>query len=490
MSRRRRHVVIDGSNVATEGRSLPSLAQLREAIDAFTHERPKDQLTVVVDATFGHRISKSERTAFNKAVDGGEIVVPPAGAVGRGDGFILQIADKAGAVVLSNDSFQEFHGDHAWLFEEGRLLGAKPIDGIGWVFVERVPVRGPISRRAERMSNRSRKRETSGPEESGSEAKKSPARKSTKKSTDSSASRSSSRSTRGTKTQGRADGKSAADKKSKTNSKQSESNDSERSAAKKSGGRSGKTREPDKLNNKAKFVGFIAVNSIGDVVEGEVTQFSSHGCYLTVAGATCYLPVKAMGSPTPTKARDVVRLGDVIRVKVESLDSDRRGINVSLVEAPIALSSRSSADAKGSTRRRTSSSNSRSRKRGGGEKQATNMRSTEIVATKTTKKSSAKKAAKKAPAKKAAKKVAKKAPAKKATAKKAAKKAPAKKATAKKAAKKAPAKKAAAKKATKKAPAKKAPSAGLKKRTSPAKKAGAKRQAKAKTSSQAKKGRR
>ena len=32
------HAVVDGSNIATEGRSEPSLAQLREAVTAFTGE--------------------------------------------------------------------------------------------------------------------------------------------------------------------------------------------------------------------------------------------------------------------------------------------------------------------------------------------------------------------------------------------------------------------------------------------------------------------
>ena len=50
------YVVVDGSNIATEGRSLPSLRQLDEAVRAFLTEHPADQLTVVVDATFGHRI--------------------------------------------------------------------------------------------------------------------------------------------------------------------------------------------------------------------------------------------------------------------------------------------------------------------------------------------------------------------------------------------------------------------------------------------------
>src|SRR5262245_28999753 len=95
-------LVVDGSNIATEGRTAPSLAQLDEAVSAFIVERPHDQLVVVVDATFGHRIDPKESPAFEEAILAGELVTPPAGAIGRGDAFVLQIADKAGATVLSN----------------------------------------------------------------------------------------------------------------------------------------------------------------------------------------------------------------------------------------------------------------------------------------------------------------------------------------------------------------------------------------------------
>ncbi|MHB1717310.1 MAG: NYN domain-containing protein, partial [Acidimicrobiales bacterium] len=144
-----RRVVVDGSNIATEGRAVPSLAQLDEAIRAFLEEfrgfRTSD-VTVVVDATFGHRIDPSEVPAFEEAVAHGEMVTPPAGAIGRGDAFILRVAEKAGALVLSNDSFQEFHAERPWLFDEGRLIGGKPVPGIGWIFTPRTPVRGATSR--------------------------------------------------------------------------------------------------------------------------------------------------------------------------------------------------------------------------------------------------------------------------------------------------------------------------------------------------------
>src|SRR5450631_4509268 len=156
----RRRIVVDGSNIATEGRTLPSLAQLDEAIRAFLEEYrgfTTSEVTVVVDASFGHRIDPSEVPAFEQAVEHGEMVAPPAGAVGRGDGFILRIAEKSGALVLSNDSFQEFHAERPWLFESGRLIGGKPVPGVGWVFTPRTPVRGPRSRLVTAQSKREAK---------------------------------------------------------------------------------------------------------------------------------------------------------------------------------------------------------------------------------------------------------------------------------------------------------------------------------------------
>ena len=145
--RARLRVVVDGSNLATEGRTDPSLAQLDEAVRAFIEENPGADVIVVADATFEHRVAPGERARFKEAELAGEIVTPPAGAIGRGDAFILKIADRIKGVVLSNDSFQEFHGEYPWLFEEGRLIGGKPVPGVGWVFTPRLPVRGAKSPR-------------------------------------------------------------------------------------------------------------------------------------------------------------------------------------------------------------------------------------------------------------------------------------------------------------------------------------------------------
>ena len=150
----KRHAVVDGSNIATEGRSEPSFAQLNEAVASFDTDHTFSLITVIVDASFEHRVAKSERKAVRDAIDDNKIITPPAGVIGRGDTFILEVANRAEAVVLSNDSFQEFHGTYDWLFDEGRLIGGKPIPGIGWIFVPRLPVRGPVSRKATRGSKK------------------------------------------------------------------------------------------------------------------------------------------------------------------------------------------------------------------------------------------------------------------------------------------------------------------------------------------------
>jgi hypothetical protein len=148
------HVVVDGSNLATEGRTLPSLAQLDEAVRSYAEEDPTAEIVVVVDASFEHRIDEAERRLLDEAELHGEIVSPPAGAIGRGDAFVLRIAERTGATVLSNDSFQEFHGEHPWLFDDGRLVGGKPVPGVGWIFTPRTPVRGVKSRQATGKSKR------------------------------------------------------------------------------------------------------------------------------------------------------------------------------------------------------------------------------------------------------------------------------------------------------------------------------------------------
>ena len=90
---------------------MPSLEQLDQAVREFMAENPNDVVTVIVDASFGHRIDPSEVPTFDEAEAAGEVISPPAGAIGRGDAFLLRIAEKMGATVLPDWRIVRITGD-------------------------------------------------------------------------------------------------------------------------------------------------------------------------------------------------------------------------------------------------------------------------------------------------------------------------------------------------------------------------------------------
>ena len=456
------HYVVDGSNIATEGRSAPSLAQLDEAVRAFMADHPDAVVTVVVDATFGHRISPKEQKAFDAAVANNELVTPPAGAVGRGDAFVLTIADKAGAGVLSNDSFQEFHGKYPWLFDSGRLIGGKPVPHVGWVFVERSPVRGPKSRQATREAAKLPTPDQitvppPGPATASPSASPSP---STGAETTPKRGRSrSKRAESGTE--------SRTDSGTESSSESSSESAAEPPARRRetSGSSSGTGPSRDQVNSRLPFLEFVAQHPVGTSCTGVVESYSSHGAYARVGDVLVYIPLRLMDNPPPRSARSVLKVGEAVTVVIVDYVGERLSIDAALPHMAAAASSPTEAtqptvDApveQGTDTSADEPAKRRATKRGA-TKQVPEPTSAESAdAADAGPAPAEKRGAKKAPAKKTP---AKKAPAKKAPAKKAAAgKAPAKKAPAKKAAaKKAPAKKTPAKKAAaKKAPAKKAP---------------------------------
>jgi Zc3h12a-like Ribonuclease NYN domain len=318
-----RHVVVDGSNLATEGRSLPSLHQLNEAVLAYLEENPHDMITVVVDATFGHRIDAKEVAEFDEAIENNELVSPPAGAIGRGDAFVLQIAKKAHAVILSNDSFQEFHGEHEWLFDEGRLVGGKPVPHVGWVFVPRAPVRGMISRRATRVAKRDPK-VAARPSVSASQPMPVP--------------KSPPPGRRGPRMEAPAAAPAAAEPKPSR---------SQVAAAKAAAGPKPATPAAPKgnpTNELMAFLSFVEHHPVGTNLEVSFESYSSHGAYaVTADGVHVYVPMRSMAVPAPRSAREVVALGEKRSVIIVSFNAARRGIDaalpgfapISVVSAPV-----------------------------------------------------------------------------------------------------------------------------------------------------------
>jgi hypothetical protein len=299
------HVVVDGSNLATEGRSQPSLQQLNEAVLAYMAEHPTALITVVVDATFGHRIDAKEVPDFDEAVSNNELVAPPAGAIGRGDAFVLSIANKVNATILSNDSYQEFHGDYPWLFDEGRLVGGKPVPHIGWVFVTRLPVRGPLSRK------------------SVSEAKRKPGGGRIGKISDASVRVGSPDASKpmpvpktpppGAVPPGKPHARPTpevlpAPKPS-----------AEKPAAKHS-----------QVNDLLTFLSFVEHHPVGTSVNAVVDHYSSHGAYVKIGDVVAYVPLRLMADPAPRSAREFMKVGESITLVVESFAAAKRSIDLAV----------------------------------------------------------------------------------------------------------------------------------------------------------------
>jgi hypothetical protein len=262
-----KHVIVDGSNIATEGRSSPSLAQLSEAVTAFMKEYPNAKITVVVDATFGHRIARKEVAEFNKAIEHNELVAPPAGAIGRGDAFILAIADKARATILSNDSYQEFHGKYKWLFDHGRLIGGKPVPHVGWVFVERVPARGPTSRKAVKAGSVVRKDHTPSPEAS----KPMPVPRTPPP---------------GTRVR--------------------------------------------MANEVMPYLAFVEKNPVGTTVNAVVTEHNANGLTVSMGAINGYIPLRNVSAPPPRNAREAFALGDKVSLVIVGYTASRRSVDLAV----------------------------------------------------------------------------------------------------------------------------------------------------------------
>jgi hypothetical protein len=275
-------VVVDGSNIATEGRDTPSLAQLEAALAELKRDLPEAEFTVVVDATFAHRIDASERPRYEELAAAGALVSPPAGAIGRGDAFLLRIAERVDGTVLSNDSFQEFHGEHPWLFERGRLLGATPVPGVGFIFSPRQPVRGPRSRVAVRDGTRAKRQVERAIEAATKEAVE-------------------------PVPTGTSSGKARSSKSA-----------------------------PAAVNDPATFIKFIAEHPLGTKIDAVVDSFTSHGAVIRYGDVQCYAPLSLLGDPAPKSAREVLRRGETRTFVLSALDPHRRGVELALPEvAPV-----------------------------------------------------------------------------------------------------------------------------------------------------------
>lgn len=382
-----KHVIVDGSNIATEGRDAPSLAQLDEAVTAFIEEYSPTYVTVVVDATFPNRIDRKERKKYEDAVNANELITPPAGAIGRGDAFILQIARRANASILSNDSFQEFHGEYPWLFDKGRLIGGKPVPHVGWVFMDRAPVRGPTSRRAVSEARKVAKAAVKAADKAvaaaeqataadraaagvtAAEGDEPPAEAPRKRRTRKAAAASAAPSEPAAEeAPAKAPAKAPARRRTRkaaaapaaempatpdgAEPPAAAAPDGAEVPAAEPAGDAGRAKGVEPYNEALPFIEFVGRHPVGSEVDAVVERFSSHGAYVLVGAARAYLPLRNLAHPAPRSAKEVLQVGEERRFVVVAIDPPRRGIDLAVpgvveVPAPSVAAAASDAPAAG-----------------------------------------------------------------------------------------------------------------------------------------------
>ena len=111
----RRAAVVDGANVAYAEMSqgdqpkVSNLVAVRRALE----ERGYETIVIVVDASLRHRVDAPDQQ--EALIDGGTVRQAPAGT--DADYFLLETADHLGAVVVSNDAYEDYRDDYAWIPE-------------------------------------------------------------------------------------------------------------------------------------------------------------------------------------------------------------------------------------------------------------------------------------------------------------------------------------------------------------------------------------
>jgi ribosomal protein S1 len=82
------------------------------------------------------------------------------------------------------------------------------------------------------------------------------------------------------------------------------------------------------VNDILPFLQFVEKNTVGSVVVGVVESYSSHGAYVTLGDVRGYVPLRLLGSPPPRSAREVMQLGESVTLEIVEIIAGRRSIDL------------------------------------------------------------------------------------------------------------------------------------------------------------------
>lgn len=138
-------ILVDASNVARSPGAAPDVKKLATCREELSLKFPDASIILVADASLPRLVEQdseeSDKALLKQMISNDHLTIVPPGTPGKADSFILRLADGSSGVVVSNDSYREFHNDYPWLFDEGRLLGHTYVPTVGWQFSLRFPVR-------------------------------------------------------------------------------------------------------------------------------------------------------------------------------------------------------------------------------------------------------------------------------------------------------------------------------------------------------------
>lgn len=141
-------IFVDASNVARSPGSAPDIHKLEECRAALMLKFPGRNIVMIADASLSRLVetqsSGEDMKLLNAMIGDNRLTAVPAGTPGKADAYILKLATRTNGIVISNDSYREFYNDNQWLSQEGRLFGHAFIEGIGWEFSIRFPVRNRV----------------------------------------------------------------------------------------------------------------------------------------------------------------------------------------------------------------------------------------------------------------------------------------------------------------------------------------------------------
>ena len=219
---------------------------------------------------------------------------------------MLSIAKKAKATILSNDSFQEFHGEYEWLFDEGRLDRRQA----------RAARRLGLRRRAARCAGRSAARPSGRPKPPSG---RSAAADGGSAKTDQRADHQACGPAR------RASKEAAAPMPVPTHAATWQGDAAAVDGALR---RAAPSAPPgDVVNELMPFLDFVQHHPVGTSVNAIVDSYSSHGAYVKIGDVLGYVPLRLMSDPPPRSAREVMKIGDAVTLVVASFAPARRSID-------------------------------------------------------------------------------------------------------------------------------------------------------------------